>query len=512
VNSRDDLLTGQPFADVAETHSAVVYFCGERAYKLKKPVRLAFLDFTTVESRERACERETELNRRFAPDVYLGVAEVRNPVGEVCDHLVVMRRMPARRRLSALIKAGEPVDAAVRQVARQVAAQHAGATRGPEITAQMGQAVTATRWRDNLEQLRADGAGVIISDEADEIGRLADRFLGGRAALLETRRQAGRAVDGHGDLLAGDIFCLEDGPRLLDCLDFDDRLRWVDGLDDAAFLAMDLESLGAPGLAQRFMNWYCEFSGDHAPASLHHHYVAYRAVVRAKVSCLRAVQGDPDGAGQARHLTAMALRHLRAGAVTLVLVGGLPGTGKSALAATIGSQTGFPVLSSDQVRKEIGGFRPGEAAGAAFRSGLYSPEWTERTYGELLRRAGSLLGAGESVLVDATWSAADHRDRAARLAAELSADLVQLQCSVPEDLAARRIAARTGGASDATPELAARIAAEADAWPEAVVIDTSGADARDSAQPGPAETALGVIRPHGHEYVWRPVRSYMLPG
>ena len=113
----------------------------------------------------------------------------------------------------------------------------------------------------------------------------------------------GRVVDGHGDLLADDIFCLDDGPRVLDCLEFDDRLRWLDGLDDAAFLAMDLERLGAPDLAARFLDWYAEFAGDPAPASLRHHYVAYRAFVRAKVACLRYDQGDESarcGRGPAR--------------------------------------------------------------------------------------------------------------------------------------------------------------------------------------------------------------------
>ena len=126
---------GEPFAAVAETHSAVVFFAGDRAYKLKRPVALGFLDFTSERARAVACQREIELNRRFAPDVYLGVAEIRDPGGRVCDHLVVMRRMPAGRRLSTLVTAGVPVGGAVRQVARTLAAWHAAAPRGPQIAA-----------------------------------------------------------------------------------------------------------------------------------------------------------------------------------------------------------------------------------------------------------------------------------------------------------------------------------------------------------------------------------------
>ena len=128
-----------PFVQIAETHSAVVFFVGDRAYKLKKPVDLGFLDFSTPQKRAVACAREVELNRRYAPDVYLGVAEVRGPDGEVCDHLVVMRRMPAARRLSALVQAQAPVTQAVRQVARIVAAQHASAPHGPQIDEQGSQ-------------------------------------------------------------------------------------------------------------------------------------------------------------------------------------------------------------------------------------------------------------------------------------------------------------------------------------------------------------------------------------
>ena len=283
----------EPYADVSETHSAVVFFAGDRAYKLKKPVSLGFLDFSTPEARAAACQREIELNRRFAPDVYLGVVEVRDPAGRVCDHLVAMRRMPASRRLSALVQAREPVGAAVRQVARILAAWHASAPRGPAISEQGSRDALWRRWTDNIEQIRPLQGGVLGESDVDEVQRLAGRFLAGRAPLFDARIRGGRVLDGHGDLLAEDIFCLQDGPRILDCLEFDDRLRWVDGLDDAAFLAMDLERLGASELAERFTSWYIEYSGDPAPASLRHHYTAYRAFVRAKVSCLRCRQGDP---------------------------------------------------------------------------------------------------------------------------------------------------------------------------------------------------------------------------
>ena len=459
---------GEPFAAVAETHSAVVFFAGDRAYKLKKPVNLGFLDFTSPQARELACQRETELNRRFAPDVYLGLAEIRGPGGWVCDHLVVMRRMPARRRLSALVTARAPVDGALRQVARVLAAWHAAAPRSPQIAAQGGQDALQGRWQANITQAR-ESCGHLLHDAGlDEIDRLARRFTAGRAPLFAERIRAGRVVDGHGDLLADDIFCTGDGVRVLDCLEFDDRLRWLDGLDDVCFLAMDLERLGAPDLARRFTSWYAEYSGDPAPAPLRHHYVAYRAFVRAKVACLRARAGDGQAAAEAWQLAGMTLAHLRAGAVTLVLAGGLPGTGKTTLAGAVADRLGFTVLSSDRVRKELAGVPAEQDCAAPWGAGIYTAAWTGRAYCELLGRAGRLLALGESVIADASFSTPAQRAAAAQAAAAAHADLVQLRCAAPAEVAGQRLAARTGGISDADADIARQMAAVEAPWPEAV--------------------------------------------
>ncbi|MGH3276896.1 MAG: AAA family ATPase [Streptosporangiaceae bacterium] len=505
----------EPFAGAAETHSAVVYFAGDRAYKLKKPVNLGFLDFTTVQARASACAREVELNRRFAPDVYLGTAEVRDPGGELCDHLVVMRRMPGQRRMSTLIGAGYDVSLALRQVARTLASQHASAPRSSRIAQQGGQDALLGRWAVNFGEAARLTGHVLDPEDMTEAGHLARRFAGGRGPLLRARMSHGRIVDGHGDLTAGDVFCLEDGPRLLDCLDFDDRLRWLDGLDDAAFLAMDLERLGAPGLARLFMGWYAEYSGDPAPSSLSHHYVAYRAFVRAKVAAIRCGQGDAAAAGEARQLTQITLRHLRAGAVTLVLVGGLPGTGKSALAAEAASKLGWAVLSSDRIRKELAGLPLSGGTPVPYGSGIYAAEWTQRCYDELLRRARLLLASGESVIADASWSRASNRESAVATAAEARADLVQLCCTAVPDLAAERIRRRRD-LSDADAEVARRMSADRDPWPAATRIDTDEGGL-DAGQPGSGfehvvRQALAEIRPEGHEHVWRPTRPVMLPG
>ncbi|MDX2940517.1 AAA family ATPase [Streptomyces caniscabiei] len=480
-----------PRAEVAETHTAIVFFAGDRAYKVKKAVDLGFLDYTEQSARRTACTRETVLNRRFAPDVYLGVGEVVSPGAEASEPLVVMRRMPADRRLSALVRAGADVDEVLRAVARRLSAWHAAAPHGRDVDEQGTRDALASRWEASFEQVRAtteDGADLEGLHEAE---RLVRRYLAGRRPLFDSRIEQRRVVDGHGDLLAEDIFCLDDGPRVLDCLEFDDHLRYVDGLDDAAFLAMDLEQLGAPEAAARFLARYSEYSGDPAPPSLRHHYVAYRAFVRAKVSLIQAAQGAPGARSASRRLLSATLRHLRTSAVGLTLVGGLPGSGKSTLSGALADRLGVTLLSSDRLRKELAGISPDTPAPAAYGEGLYTPEWTTRTYAALLDRAAALLSRGEPVVLDATWSTRELRARARRVAEGTRADLVALHCQVPGEVSAARLNTRSPGPSDADLGVATALAAREPPWPDAVTVDTSG----------PLESAvshaLAAVRPWG---------------
>ncbi|WP_113705574.1 AAA family ATPase [Nonomuraea lactucae] len=496
----------RPWAEIRETHSSVVIFLGDHAYKIKKPVNLAFLDFTTREARQRVCRDEVELNRRLAPDVYEGVADVLGPDGRPCEHLVVMRRMPEERRLATMVRSGKPVEGYVRQTARMLASMHGSARRSPEIDRQGTQEALRTRWTASFEQVRALPEPAVNADTVCEIERLTLRFLDGRERLFATRITEGRVVEGHGDLMAEDIFCLDDGPRILDCLEFDERLRSLDGLDDAAFLAMDLERLGAPRLAESFLHRYAEFSGDPSPPSLWHHYVAYRAFVRAKVACLRHWQGSPAAAWEARDLAGLTLRHLQAGAVTLVLVGGLPGTGKSTVAAAIGERLSYPILNSDRIRKELACLAPEQPAPAPFGEGIYSREWTRRTYHELLARAETLLRHGEPVVLDASWTDAASRADARDVAQRTSSDVVELRCIAPRQVSTERLARRTGGVSDADQAIAAAMAASTGPWPEAAEIDTS------SGPDQALDRALGAIHARWATAPWRFRRSQMEPG
>ncbi|KLL10797.1 AAA family ATPase [Protofrankia coriariae] len=480
----DEQLTDRQFTravlsglETVETHSATLYFSGDRVFKVKKPLDLGFLDFRTRQAREAACRAEVELNRRLAPDVYLGVADIRDNAGTLVDHMVVMRRMPANRRLSSMISMGRRVDGQLRALARLLAAFHQRCPTSPEIAEAGSPATLEGLWQESLTGIAPFSGMLIDSSAIDEIGRLAPRYLAGRAALLAERQRAGWIRDGHGDLLADDIYCLDDGPRILDCIEFDRRLRLGDVLGDIAFLAMDLERLGAADAAERFLTWYGEFAGEKHPPSLRHLYIAYRALVRAKVSCIRARQGAPEAARQARRLARIALLHLRRGRVRLVLIGGLPGTGKSTLAGRlVDTEDGWVLLRSDVVRKELAGLPADTQIPAGLFEGYYDAQTTDATYTELLRRARHALERGESVVLDASWSTAAYRAAAAALAEQTSSDLVELRCVTSPEVAAARIARRAAAGedpSDATLAVHQAMAARAQPWPTASVIQTA---------------------------------------
>ncbi|MCX6399333.1 MAG: AAA family ATPase [Propionibacteriales bacterium] len=459
-----------PWCDFNETHSGVVLFLGERAYKFKKPVDLGFLDFRDRDQRRRVCEREVELNSRLSPDVYLGVGDLVDPSG-VAEPVVVMRRLPERYRLSTLIQNGEDIASEVGRIARAIASFHAGATTSPRIEESGTLAALRGRWEANLAESEQFAGRFVDASVLAELTSLVGRYLEVREELFEDRRARGAIVDGHGDLTPQDVFCLPDGPRLLDCLEFDDRLRHVDRLDDIAFLAMGLEVLGTPWQASQLISTWAEYLDDPAPPSLIHHFIAYRAFVRAKVGWLRAAQVGADHAPEVDQFVELALAHLRAGAVKLVLVGGAPGCGKSTLAGAVADRLGMVVISSDRVRKEMAGIDPAASAAAPVSQGIYDGEHTAATYRELLHRAEMLVRRGESVVLDASWTRADDRERAASMAGGLSVDVVELRCDVDPATAAARIRTRTD-ISDADQRVADALRRRADPWPSSHDIDT----------------------------------------
>ena len=385
-----------PTVRLAETHISILIFTGERVYKIRKPVRFEFLDFRDRADRAADCHREVELNRRLSPDVYLGVADLVMD-GEPVEHIVVMRALPNERQLAYLLRSDGAIETRLDSVAATLSAFHATAARSAEISASGSPSALEHKWEENFEEVARLVNTTLDPSVETEVRGLVARWLSSHRALLETRIADGQICDGHGDLQASDIFCLDDGVRILDCLEFSDTLRWDDVCADVAFLAMDLERLGRPDAARMFVRAYERHSGARLPPSLLHLHIALRAYVRAKVACLRSEQSAvaPDSA---HDLQVLALKHLRSARSALVLVGGLPGTGKSTLAAGLADETGWVLARSDEVRQQ----RPLEPD-------RYAPEPVAAVYDELLRTAREHLEEGESVILDASWVSAEQR-------------------------------------------------------------------------------------------------------
>ncbi|MEZ0382186.1 AAA family ATPase [Mycobacterium sp. pW045] len=462
-----------PYVQAHETHSGVVVLVGDRAYKAKKPLQTDFLDFRTVAQREQACRREVELNSRLAPDSYLGVAHFQGPAGAPAEPVIVMRRYHDEERLASMVKRAEPVEHVLDRIAGLLADFHDRAERSPTISRQGDLEAVRRRWDDNFPTLHQHAGTAVPPETVQRVQHLGAEYLSGRAKLFTRRVEQGCIVDGHADLLADDIFWVDGRPVLLDCLEFSDELRYVDRIDDAAFLAMDLEFLGRKDLGDYFLERYAACSGDTAARSLRDFYIAYRALVRAKVDCVRLTQGKQGAAAVAAEHLDIALRHLEAGAVRLVLVGGGPGTGKSTLAGALAGHVGAVVVSTDDVRRELrsSGQLSGEAG--SLGAGLYAPANVAAVYRAVLQRAGRYLGDGVSVVLDGTWRDAEIRAEARRLAGDKHAAFGEIRCVVPIEVAAERVRTRAAGNSDATPQIAGALGADDFEWDTAHHVDTS---------------------------------------
>jgi uncharacterized protein len=483
-----------------ETHISCLYFTPDRVHKMLKPIRTGFLDHRSVTVRAQALRQEFDLNRRLAPDIYLGLSTLYEE-GEAVDTMLTMRRLPDVRRLSGLVRTPE-FESALRSVAKSIAAFHSGLDPVTIDTPMADADGLLSLWESSFEEMRPDAGTVLDAAEFAHVETLVHDYLEHATDLFEHRRAAGQVRDGHGDLIAEDIFILPDGPRILDCLAFSADLRISDVLADIAFLVMDIHRLAGVGAAQRLMAWYCEYSGEHHPGSLAHHYVAYRAHIRAKVELLRHRQGIAESAGRAQTYQRLALEHLTRARLRVVMVGGGPGTGKTTLAHAIGQQAGWLVFGSDEERKDLVGLGHETRIDDAPGRGLYDPATTARTYRQLLKHAEAGLRAGASVILDASWADAGNRALAADLAERYGADLIELRCHVPTAEAKRRVTRRRRherAASDARPEIVDFLEARFDDWPSATVIDTSGA--LEAAGQHAVTVAWGqcTVRPEGRD-------------
>ena len=478
---------GHPQVVVHETHASWVFVAGDRAYKIKKPVALGFLDYGTLERRHRACREEVRVNRELAPGMYLGVRAILRarrgfrlaPDGArgAVEYAVEMRSFREEDTFAGLIAAGSLTRAQVVAAARLIADFH----RSAAVVDDWGPDRVLAGWRANVEELRRmDSPGGWRLDVAVGFG---ESFVKAHAPELRRRALLGLARDGHGDLRCEHVLT---GPtlRVVDRIEFDPQLRRTDVACDLAFLAMDLEAHGQRWAARELVDGYREAGMSPGGRALRSHYAAHWALVRVKVALIAATEHDggarTEQLGQAERLWALSERLCwRARAPLVVVICGPAASGKSALAAELSRRTDMPVVSSDVVRKRLADLDASERA----RSEHYSDGFTRATYEQLARDALHALGDGDGdgVIVDATCRR--RRDRALLLNGLRRADAMPMfvRCEVPLELALERAELRLRDPrrlSDATPMIAEeqfRAFEELEELPESSVLrlDTS---------------------------------------
>lgn len=468
---------GRP-VDRIDTHISTLLLCGERVYKLRKPLRLGFLDFSTPELRRADCEAEARLNRRTAPELYLGVravvgswdaprlapADGATPSGPVLDWALEMRRFDEADVLAhrATLPAGPDglTPGHIDALAESLARFHLGLPPSP---APFGNSADVRRWMQaSVQALRAAGLPPGEQQAVEAVADWVDAAGHRLAPLMDHRQAAGLVREGHGDLHLGNLVLLHGQPVAFDCIEFNDALRHIDVIADAAFPYMDLLAHGLPRLAWRFANAYVEATGDHGGVPLLRYYAVYRALVRAQVAALRT--GRP-GAPASTRAAADCVAHLRlAQALSrpdppeLWVLCGLSGSGKSTVARQVAEMRGAWRIRSDVERKRLFGLAPTERVAPDRVAKLYGPAATQQTYARLQDLANTLLDAGERVVVDAACLRRRERqallDRARERQPPVAATLVW--CDAPPAVLQQRLLRRAAAGtdpSDATPSV-----------------------------------------------------------
>jgi len=464
-----------PPVDACETHLSEVFLGTDRVYKRLKAVDLPFLNLRDTSERCAAATKEFHRNHAISPNVYLGTADVIED-GELADRLIVMRRLADQDQLQHLL--GEPCakDTLV-AVARRIANVHVSArVLAGECAVPASTEAIRKNWTDNFDALRPVVGTIIDPEEFEAVRSAATTWIDGRNALFGERITSGWVRDGHGDLRAEHVYCTTQGVELIDCLAFNDDLKFADVLADVAFLAMDVERIAGPQAAEDLMRAWGVFTGERHPSSLAHFYVAYRAHVRCKIAAIKYQEHpSPQRAHEVRTYHHLAHRHLDLARVRMVIIGGGPGTGKSTISERVAASIGAAWIRTDEVRKDVAGIAHTDHAFAGPDEGIYTPEMTKATIAEVMRRADLLLSRGISVVLDATWRKEHHRDQARALAEETHSTVTEVQCVLEPAIAKERIARRMASMfdpSDATPDLVDFMADRFDVWPQAAKINT----------------------------------------
>ena len=446
-----------------ETHISYVLLTGQHAYKIKKPVALGFLDFTTLAARRFFCEEELRLNRRLAPALYLDVVPITGSVdapvlggdGPALEYAVKMREFPQDALASRILARHELSPADIDALAARVAAFHGASGVAPR-DGMLGSPDEILRVaRQNFAQIRPHLTTAEERDELEELRAWTEREHAARRDAFLRRRKEGFIRECHGDLHLNNIARLDGELIIFDCIEFSESMRWIDVMSEVAFTVMDLHYRGRADLARRFLNAYLERTGGYAGVAVLRFYLVYRALVRAKIARLRAAQLRA-GAGRlallAEYRAHMTLARLfaRSTRPALVVTHGLAGSGKTTLAQALLETIGALRIRSDVERKRLHGLWALERGSNGIEHGLYTAGATEATYRELAALAREVVGAGLVAIIDATFLKRWQREQFRHLAAELGVAFVIIDFRARDATLRERVAQRAAAASDAS--------------------------------------------------------------
>ena len=439
-----------------ETHCSTVYLLEDRVYKLKKHVNLGFLDFTTLEGRRSACEAELVLNRRLAPEVYRGVLPVVRDSdgkrriagdGSAIDWAVWMVRLPDEARADLMLARGALDSHKIETIARFLARFHASC-RVDETTAPYGAPERIlVNVVENFAQASPVIDGYLTAAEAREIEAWQTEFLRRQERLLLARIAARRVRDGHGDLRLEHVYFLPSGPVVIDCIEFNERFRYADVASDLAFLSMDLAAHERVDLAEQLLSAYAQESNDYGLYSVIDFYESYRAYVRAKIAAMMASDARSSdkiraaAREQARRHFILALSADRTPLLQprLVVIGGLPASGKSTVAAKLSRILSAPIVAADRTRKSLLGVEATEHIEVDSWAGAYDKKFTEKVYEEMIERARIVLESGRPVILDGSFRAKHLRAAARALAEKHGAPFLFVECRAAREVCRARL-------------------------------------------------------------------------
>jgi uncharacterized protein len=435
-----------------ETHISTVFLTGPFVYKIKKPVNLGFLDFTTLEKRARYCRQEVSLNRRLSRGVYLAVLPITRHgatyrlegAGAPVEFAVKMRQLAESDSMQQRLKRAALDEGQIDALVRRLVDFYAQAA-----TDRDSGAADALAWEENLKFLEQSAGGWIDRQCLAFISCATRSFYRRHQNLFQRRRLAGKIKDGHGDLRSDHIYFTQTGIQIIDCIEFNERLRRLDIINDLAFLAMDLDYLHFPAAARALIRGYVILTNDFDALPLLDFYRCYRAMVRCKVSCCRLAETDlastDRGRFQKEAQAYLAMAYGYAAAFSrpiLWMVCGLPAAGKSTIAKALAKTLDIGLLRSDVIRKALFADSGASSDACGFAQGLYSAHATETTYLKLFDQAQEDIKKGNSVVIDATFSRMPQRLQALRLATGHQAQPVFVECRAAEAILAERLKSR----------------------------------------------------------------------